>query len=104
MRHPQEKGNGFLRFVYARWRQILALLDCLGADGKPSQSKMAAYAVLIVGLWRCSEILAIAGLAACFGRAMLSLFLNAWRGTSATVKQDLIVRQERDPSTGIDPA
>lgn len=38
-----------LRWGYGRWVQVLAHGDLLGRDGRPSQSKLAAFVVMMTG-------------------------------------------------------
>jgi hypothetical protein len=81
-----------LRFSYARWIQIVAHGDLIGSDKRPSQSKLASFAVVNVGLvcalWQVTHgadvsgtvmTIIIAGLCASFGRTVLTAFLQ--RGT-----------------------
>lgn len=42
---PYSRGGPTFRWIYARWRQILAFMDLLGADGRPSATKMMAFGI-----------------------------------------------------------
>jgi hypothetical protein len=85
-------GWQVLRWSYARWIQIVAHADLIGSDKRPSQSKLASFAVVNVGLvcalWQVTHgadvsgtvmTIVIAGLCASFGRTVLTAFLQ--RGT-----------------------
>lgn len=39
------RGGLLFRWLYSRWRQVLAFLDLLGADGRPSATKMMAFSI-----------------------------------------------------------
>jgi hypothetical protein len=98
-----------LRWTYARWIQVLAHLDALGADGRPSQSKIVSYAALIYGALAVSDTVVIIALCAGFGKSMLLAAICSWRGTTASVRTtvEATTRQiieRRDASQGIDPA
>lgn len=44
------RGGPAFRWVYSRWRQLLAFADLQGADGRPSSTKLMAFAI-------CSAVL-----------------------------------------------
>lgn len=96
-----DKGQGWilhvvLRWSYARWIQLLAHGDLLGRDGRPSQSKLAAFSVIATGLfcaiWQVTHCppgtstagvvgaatvtIILAGLAASFGVRTFNHFLD----------------------------
>jgi hypothetical protein len=50
---PYSRGGPAFRWLYARWRQVLAFVDLLGEDGRPSSTKLMACAV-------CSTVLGTA--------------------------------------------
>ena len=37
------RSGAVFRWIYSRWRQILALGDLLGTDSRPSSTKMMAF-------------------------------------------------------------
>lgn len=76
------KGNRFLRWTYARWVQILAHGDLLGADGKPSQGKLAAATAMAYGILTRDSVVVVLALAAGFGRGTLLAAIASWRGVS----------------------
>lgn len=43
---PYSRGGPVFRYLYARWRQILAFGDLLGEDGRPSATKLMALSVI----------------------------------------------------------
>lgn len=45
VQRPYSRGGPVFRWIYARWRQILALADLLGTDGRPSATKMMAFGI-----------------------------------------------------------
>ena len=47
----ERRGGKFFRWVYSRWRQILALLDLLGTDGRPSSTKMMSFGMSMTVLY-----------------------------------------------------
>lgn len=82
-----------LRWTYARWVQALAHGDLLGRDGRPSQSKLAAFTVLATGcfcaIWQsvhgtegagtigaATVTVILSGLAASFGIRTFNHFLD----------------------------
>ena len=97
----ERRGRGWilhrvLRWSYARWVQILAHMDLLGRDGRPSASKLAAFTVLTTGcacaiyqvthgpppateagaIGAATVTLVLAGLAASFGIRTFNHFLD----------------------------
>lgn len=40
---PYSRGGPIFRWLYARWRQLLAFVDLLGADGRVSATKFLAF-------------------------------------------------------------
>jgi hypothetical protein len=48
----ENREGGFLfRFIYSRWKQILAMLDLLGTDGRPSSTKMMSFGMSMTVLF-----------------------------------------------------
>lgn len=92
--------QGFLRWTYARWLQVLAHGDLLGPDGRPSQGKMAAFTAMVYGFYAHSDVVVIIALAAAWGRTTLIKALAVWRGVSISerVEQVVTLRDERLPS------
>lgn len=45
--HKHIGGGKMFHWLYARWRQALTFLDLLGADGRPSATKMMAFGISI---------------------------------------------------------
>ena len=91
-------GFGWMigRWVYARWIQIIACGDLLGRDKRPSQSKLAAFAVTNTGIfcaiWNVTHgqaigasnvTIVLAGLSASFGMKVYGMFLQRNTWTSA---------------------
>ena len=84
------------RVAYARWIQLIACGDLLGKDKRPSQSKLAAFAVTNTGIfcaaWKVTHggeigasivTIVLAGLSASFGMKVYGMFLQRNTWTSA---------------------
>lgn len=39
------RGGLLFRFLYSRWRQVLAFFDLLGTDSRPSSTKMMSFGI-----------------------------------------------------------
>lgn len=100
-----------LRWSYGRWVQLLAFGDLLGSDGRPSQSKLAAFTVLavgcFVGVWQAVHVernagavgaatvtLILAGLSASFGIRTYNYFLSRTRVALEAKQLDVTMTQK----------
>ena len=105
----------FLRWSYGRWVQLIAHGDLLGKDGRPSQSKLAAFTVLTTGcfcaIWQTIHAgkagvggaivtIIIAGLAASFGIRTFNHFLD--RSHVALEAKQLDVTMTQKPHATMD--
>lgn len=88
------------------WRQLLRAFDMLDARDRPQFSKLVI--VYIAGVatlqGKLGATLAIALLAAAFGRSMFTAFLNR-SNFSASVSDVTVetIQKRRDPTDGIEP-
>lgn len=47
MGHNHIEGGKAFNFLYAFWRQVLTFGDLLGKDGRPSATKLMAFAITV---------------------------------------------------------
>lgn len=59
MTYSYTRGPRVVRWLYGVWRQLLTFVDLLGADKRPSATKLMAFittvAVLLTALWRAKS-------------------------------------------------